>query len=617
MAVAKSIVPDVSFDWLGELPQAFEEGASRKLKKDVFANLKSNDPESLRTAGNRLLASSSAKDNALGIQLHNAAQQREALTQKGVADAAFAAWYARNKPDAAGGVPPNTVGSGYYDPAVGEPASPARPPDPFSGAGSGFPVPPDRRLPTGPGASLPTPEPQPPIAGPPPDARVAALGGGVVPPVPPNGPPPPPLDSSAGVIDQAQAGILPPPPPLPPPVQTAQAGPSGAPPPGLMGGPPGAGSAIMGGMQAPIGPAPAPPQGPPRAPPGSPDQSQAQREADFYRKQLLSMPPGSGKTPAAAALRAGLGNALGRLNIDKDQIQWHLENAQRAADKEPPVTFNDFMNENKTAETRYKSSEEAWKIYKGDETKQRKLLDTLGPMIAAVNHKDFSSGVGTQEILRFKSALIGSVQTLKGLGIDIEKHLPEGWESIKNGTRLQEMFTAVSNQAIFDKLGTLGNQISEGDRNFVNAAFPSLSLTPEGNKLLLEILTKQAQKAIQAGKVASGYMNDKNTRATPWGVHGAVEKWSDENPLFTTKDGKLTQAGQDLVDRGKKLGVDLSPGAPQGAAPAAAPAAPPQAPPTRTYPGFPPGSRPLKPEGGDKPTHMLLPDGTQVPIGDM
>lgn len=564
--------PNVSFDWLGELPGLAEEAEGRRNRKTALADLNSSDPGSLRAVANQLFKTGNPKNMELALRLHQTALGRETLGQKGAELAAYQKLMSEGggfKPFGGGPTAPAAPpDSGYVDINAGQGGQAA--PSPFDAAPTrGLQVPTDRRGP-GPGAALP------PDLGSTPAAaeqlqRVAALGGAPT-GLTGSGAPPPALPPSEALLAQAEG---------PAPQQLAQ-GPS---------------PSMLDAARIPIGPPPAPPARPQQPPAGSPDRQRAQAEAEHWASEYAKLGPKSQNTPLGQALKANLTKALSIATPDKDIIHWNIENAQRRQDREPPISFPDFMNENKTVEERYKNSSKAYSKYHEDESKARDLLNSIGPMQAIVDHPDFASGKGTKVIAQFKSGLVGLAKNAESLGVPVERYLPKGWQNIQDTTKLQEVFTALSNQAIYAKLGTLGNQISTGDLKFVIEAFPSLSTTPEGNRLLLRILRETAVHAVSAGEKAREYMQSKETRATPHGLHAEVQKWADANALFMDKHGNLTERGKALVAQGVP--------APGGAQTPAAPA--PAAPPVQRAPA----GRPV--QGPDGKRYRQLPGGQLVP----
>ncbi|WP_395451211.1 hypothetical protein ACHMW7_16295 [Aminobacter sp. UC22_36] len=82
--------------------------------------------------------------------------------------------------------------------------------------------------------------------------------------------------------------------------------------------------------------------------------------------------------------------------------------------------------------------------------------------------------------------------------------------------------------------GSLGSGFSNADRDFVTDQVPTLSNTPEGNRALIEVQKKIAQRKIQIAKLARDYAKTNEGRIDA-GFDEALAGWSEQNPLFPTK----------------------------------------------------------------------------------
>ena len=98
-----------------------------------------------------------------------------------------------------------------------------------------------------------------------------------------------------------------------------------------------------------------------------------------------------------------------------------------------------------------------------------------------------------------------------------------------------EAFQAVSSQMILDKMGgSLGAGFSEGDRKFVERMAPQLSTSPEGNRMILDMQRKVAERKIQIAEFADRYIEDEGMIDEKF--MGALREWSKQNPLFEVVD---------------------------------------------------------------------------------
>lgn len=97
-----------------------------------------------------------------------------------------------------------------------------------------------------------------------------------------------------------------------------------------------------------------------------------------------------------------------------------------------------------------------------------------------------------------------------GFGAGYEKTLQQAWVALGGNPKeaaTKEAFTALTNKTIYDTLGSLGNQISNSDRQFITDAFPNLSNTPEGNKLQVTIMRRMNERKLEIAQEARKYNN--------------------------------------------------------------------------------------------------------------
>lgn len=574
--------PEVNFDWLANLPDVYQAAQIQAGRKATLANLNSADPASLDKAIAGLLA---AGDTETAIKLYNARSTRITANQR-MADAAIWADYLRRNPGilaGGGGKAPELPqtetppGANYNPPVDTGPAPPTgpafSPPPPITPGGSTT-VPP----------GLPVPGPQ-----------------TAVPSAPP---------TMADMLQQGQ------PVQLAGPVPTPDTGPvpQGAPPmpPGLL-------PSTIQGATIPAPPVQAAPPVPPSlsrpmptAPAkGSEDTAALETERDAAFRNLYSLPP----RPPPGALRAATAryqSALERLKYSPDVVAYQLDRSQRLRNGEPDVSYQDWKNDPKIVNERYKAVMDAFAGpgtrggpggYRAERMKAENLLGTVNQMDALVRNPKFVSGEWTWLIQSGMSRLSALTDFARSIGVP-ESYIPNLDQiRVLSGARqsaaLAEAFTALSNRAIYETLGTLGNQISEGDRNFMVKAFPSLSLTKAGNIILLDIMRKIAEKSIIAGRAAEDYMRSRpETRLTVAGMDKYVRDRADKNSAFATDvdaNGNpiLNSAGKEMQDRiDEALRASGKP------------------PPTQKYFG-------PNPKGGPDVEYLQLPDGRWVPKSSM
>jgi hypothetical protein len=143
-------------------------------------------------------------------------------------------------------------------------------------------------------------------------------------------------------------------------------------------------------------------------------------------------------------------------------------------------------------------------------------LNTVGVMRMLMADPNYYSGPAATQI-----------QAAKQIGATLGLTVPDAASPM-------EAFNALSNQLVIDAAGgSLGNQISNGDVKFLTGSKPNLDNTQAGNKLLLDITEKLAQRKQQVAQWAADYKAKNNGRLD--GGWTAYEKTQAEaNPLFPT-----------------------------------------------------------------------------------
>lgn len=532
--------PNVSFDWLGDLPGIAEESRLRTARSEALADLNASDPKSLRDAANKLTKTGGLKEMEMSLRLHQAALGREQLAQKSATDANWAkiapSIYQQLAPRG-GGAPGSSEST--FDPLAGNipEAAPSIPwgPNPLA-------------VPPGPQSAAPPQAPMPPVAAAPPGPSEQILAAAESPQGPaPMGP------------QMAQAG------PGPGPAMPSPAGQSAGPPSWLQG-------AQAQPMTVPQ-PKPTPPPGrpDPRLGPISSDQ-QAQEEASRLTGMLIQMGP-KAPTSAVQAVRAQLNNALDRLKMDKDQKNYTMDRIQSIAMGEGDFSRRDWETDKKGAQKRYEGAVEAYSRYRKEEQKGKSVIQSIGDMRTVLDHPRFATGEPGL-IDAAQKQLVSLIDTLRAFGVP-DSVLP-GRDTIAGLTQpaaLREAFTSLGNQLVTNYLGGLGPAISNTDRDYIGGAFPSLAKTKAGNELIVQFLEKVAERKQQEGHVARAYMEKEKVRATEWGMDAAVEKvikpFAEGNGILISKDGMPTALGQRMqIEISKSQAAEKAPQAPVPQTPA-------------------------------------------------
>src|SRR5215471_5175603 len=555
MAGPYDFVPSVTFDWLGQLPADMEGARVRSARRTALADLNSSDIDSLKAKSAALLRGG---DFEGGLKLLEEARKLEetklrgqaAIEYKGYIDPLLEAAKKAAQPAAATtDEQPFTLN---FPGGGATPAAPAAGPSPFANRpGSLQSIIP--AAPPGPRSEVP-PEVVPPSPAVPPN--MAELSGGAGTPemgtpvktVSFRKPEPPPVQL-AGPMPTPD--VVPPPPAMigaPGPVM-AQAG--GSPPVDLGRYPDWVGRAITGGGDVPIDPGKLAPLGGPPAPTTGPaiDYSPQLRAAAGNAQAISDIMARMGKNPGRGQLALAqslLQRALEEKKLPPDVVQYNLDLSQRMRMGEGFISYRNWKAEDKLSPETYK---EVLKAYSGDEKgaggyrtngmKAQDLEETLTQMEAIMKAPGFVAGTGAKELVQAAGFWGTLKKGAEAVGVDPSyiKALDDTITPLKGAARavaLAQAFNALSNQAIYAKLGSLGNQISEGDRNFIHMAFPSLSLSVEGNQLITELMRMSTRKIVDAWKAAEEYRHATPAgRQSVTGMDRHVRNNTDENSVFT------------------------------------------------------------------------------------
>lgn len=101
-----------------------------------------------------------------------------------------------------------------------------------------------------------------------------------------------------------------------------------------------------------------------------------------------------------------------------------------------------------------------------------------------------------------------------------------------------ETFNALAKQAALENMGgSLGSGFSNADRDFVTGQVPALGNTPEGNKALIEINKKMAERKEQVAKMARDYAT-RNGGRIDYAFYDQLAQWAEANPLFPQQQGQ-------------------------------------------------------------------------------
>lgn len=527
--------PNVSFDWLGELPGIAEARSGRDTRRQTLSDLDSTSADSLEKKAAQLIRSGDLEG---GMKLQAAALAQRQLTQKGAADAAYTEWVRRFNPNSvptpggAGGPPPPDLP--LFPPAGGPPSAAPRGPDPFAAA------------PAGAGAgNVGVPGPQsalPPVTG----QAAAALE-------------PSPSDQLIAAAQQGQ------PAPAPGPQLAGPLPSTGGPAPPLAPQVPGA-EMLQGAMARPTVTAPPAPAAP-REVGLPPQQASAQQEAVALGRELMGMPKGAQNTPAYKSINERYTSALKRLNLTPEQQSWQEERVRRGRAGLSDISFEDYKLDLKMAPERYKETEKLYLETEKKADRAEDLTQSITRLEKLTKDPDFVSGKYAN---KYASGVNQLISLAKIVGIDPETftgRLKSITDPHLRSAALVEQFKSLSNEALMAHVDSLSKSFSDADRSFVQDIFPQVIQTPGGISKIIEHMRDMSEYTKGRAKEARTYMKENDLKVTTHGLNEVLRDYGAKNSLFTRPDGSLTDAGKKLTE--------AAGGTP--AAPAGAPAPPPAA----------------------------------------
>jgi hypothetical protein len=102
-----------------------------------------------------------------------------------------------------------------------------------------------------------------------------------------------------------------------------------------------------------------------------------------------------------------------------------------------------------------------------------------------------------------------------------------------------EEFQSLASNLVLEAVGgSLGNQISDGDRKYMAARIPSLENTKEGRDEMLTTLELLAQRKIDIAKEAVKYRGEHGRSLD--GFQTYIADWAEKNPLFKDRPAMIT-----------------------------------------------------------------------------
>jgi len=165
----------------------------------------------------------------------------------------------------------------------------------------------------------------------------------------------------------------------------------------------------------------------------------------------------------------------------------------------------------------------------------QRALNSFAAMDQLLADPNLYSGAGGELVLGLKR--VGAA-----MGID-----PDGIQSA-------ETFNALSKQAALDTMGgSLGTGFSNADRDFVIDQVPNLGNTPAGNRQIVAIQRKLAQRKIEIAQRAQEYV-DRNGQLDN-GFDRELREWAEANPLFQGERASAAPVDEDVENILRELGL--------------------------------------------------------------
>jgi len=165
----------------------------------------------------------------------------------------------------------------------------------------------------------------------------------------------------------------------------------------------------------------------------------------------------------------------------------------------------------------------------------QRALNSFAAMDQLLSDPNLYSGAGGEQVLGLKR--LGAAMGLN----------PEGIQSA-------ETFNALSKQAALDIMGgSLGTGFSNADRDFVIDQVANLGNTPAGNRQIVAIQRKLAQRKIEIAQRAQEYV-DRNGQLDN-GFDRELRQWAEANPLFQDEPGSASPGQEDVENILRELGL--------------------------------------------------------------
>ena len=169
-------------------------------------------------------------------------------------------------------------------------------------------------------------------------------------------------------------------------------------------------------------------------------------------------------------------------------------------------------------------------------TTQKTALSSSGLLNKLNRAEQLMQGINTGKLAPAATEVAALAESF---GIKLDPKLPQ-----------KQAFSALSNELALRAKNAGGENLmpgamSEADRTFLQQMSPSMTNTPEGNRLIIETNKRLAKRDIEIAKMARDYRNKNRT------LNGFAEElasFSDKNPLFNDFKPAATSSVRSQAD---------------------------------------------------------------------
>jgi hypothetical protein len=297
--------------------------------------------------------------------------------------------------------------------------------------------------------------------------------------------------------------------------------------------------------------------------------SAAWDEFQARARRVMMIPGHKLAAPALAAEIELMRSARNRANVDKETGDWWDYNMDRMKERLPPVSKENFRVREATSKERFAEGEKLYTTIMADRHKAAKMLPILDQLESLVNNPSWATvGPGSELFSHGKKVLRNAADALIELGVPISKDFRDSIEHMTKTTQIQEAYKAVAGSSVLERLGSL-SRTTDRDVEFINDISPSLKLSKEGNKMVIQFYRELVKRGMALGDTVHEVrraFEDKGRQFSAFEVNDAIIRQERERPTDVLKnpDGSLTPFGQQMQEEaernaGRKPGFGKTP----------------------------------------------------------